>query len=211
MGAQDEQNPLRKLAIISMTAVATSDRRVARGAIQAKEAYQSQFPAVGSGEMTWAINSYFQMLHDPTLLYLDEMLPGAKLHLDALAQQGYQIVLVSPLPESSREPLRAWFADQGIQIASPALAVLGLDWLALCSRAMRGDLHDWYFHFYERDLEFKARIVEVLVNLWEVEQVLYIDPSEPCRLAIENADLSSESELILAAGLEEAVALLKEG
>ena len=112
------------------------------------------------------------------MLYLDEILPGAKPHLDALAQHGYQIVLVSPLPESSREPLRAWFADQGIRIASPALAVLGLDWLALCSKAMRGDLHDWYFNFYERDLEFKARIVEVLVNLWEVEQVLYIDRSE---------------------------------
>ena len=49
------------------------------------------------------------------------------------------------------------------------------------------------------------------MNLWEVEQVLYIDPSEPCRLAIEGADLSSEGELILAASLEEAVALLKEG
>ena len=71
-----------------------------------------------------------------------------------LAQHGYQIVLVSPLPESSREPLRVWFADQGIQIASPAIAVLGLDLLALCSKAMRGDLHDWYFNFYERDLDF---------------------------------------------------------
>ncbi len=207
MDVQQEQNPLRKLAISSMTALATSDRRYAR-ALQAKEAYRSQFPAVGSGEMTWAINSYFQTLHDPTLLSLDEMLPGAKPHLDALAQHGYQIVLVSPLPESSREPLRAWFADHSIHIASPALAVLGLDWLALCSRAMRGNLHDWYYNFYERDLEFKTRIVEMLVNLWEVEQVLYVDPSEPCRLAIENADISSEGGLFLAADLEEAAALL---
>jgi hypothetical protein len=145
------------------------------------------------------------------LLYLDEIIPGAQGYLDALAQHGYQIVLVSPLPESSREPLCAWFADQGIQIASPAIAVLGLDWLALCSKAMRGDLHDWYFRFYKLGLEFKTRIVEVLVNLWEVEQVLYIDSNEPCRLAIENADMSSEGELFLAADLEEAVALLKEG
>ncbi len=210
MRAQNEQNPLRKLAIISMTAVVKSDRRYER-AMQAKHTYQSQFPAVGSGEMTWAINSYFQTLHDPTLLYLDEMIPSAKSHLDALAQHGYQLVLVSPLPESSREPLRAWFADQGIHIASPALAVLGLDWLVLCSKAMRGNLHDWYFNFYERDLEFKTRVVELLVNLWEVEQVLYIDPSEPCRMAIEHADMSSEDELFLAADLEEAAALLLKG
>jgi hypothetical protein len=204
------QNSLRKLAIISMTAVVMSDRRIAR-ASQAKEAYQSQFPAIGSGEMSWAINNYFQTLHDPTLLYLDEMIPGAKSHLDALVQQGYQVVLVSPLPETSREPLRAWFADHGIFIASPSLAVLGLDWLALCSRAMRGNLHDWYYHFYERDLEFKVRIVEMLVNLWEVEQVLYVDPSDPCRLAIETADMSSKGELFLAVSLEDAVALVKEG
>lgn len=52
--------------------------------------------------------------------------------------------------------------------------------------------------------------MELLVNLWEVEQVLYVDPSEPCRLAIESADLSSEGELFLAASLEEAVALVRE-
>jgi hypothetical protein len=40
------------------------------------------------------------------------------------------------------------------------------------SKAMRGNLHSEYFNFYERDLEFKAKIVEVLVNLWEMEQVL---------------------------------------
>jgi hypothetical protein len=210
MCTQEEQNPLRKLAIISMTAVVKSDRRYER-AMQAKETYQSHFPVIGSGEMTWAINSYFQTLHDPTLLYLDEIIPGTQGYLDRLAQHGYQLAFVSPLPESSREPLRAWFADRGIQIASPALAVLGLDWLVLCSRAMRGDLHDWYFNFYERDLEFKTRVVELLVNLWEVEQVLYIDPSEPCRTAIESADMSSGGELFLAADLKEAVALLKEG
>lgn len=72
-----EQNPLRKLAIISMTAVVKSDQRYQR-ALQAKKTYQSQFPAAGSGEMTWAINSYFQTLHDPTLLYLDEFFPVLK-------------------------------------------------------------------------------------------------------------------------------------
>jgi hypothetical protein len=204
---QKESNPLSKLAIISTTAVVCSDKRYAR-AMQAKEAYQMQFSVIGSGEMIWAINAYFQALYDPSLLCLDEIIPGSQEYLDTLAQRGYQIVFVSSLPESSREPLRLWFADHGIQIASPAIAVLGLDWLVLCSKAMRGNLHDWYFSFNEKDLEFKTRVVELLVNLWEVEQVLYVDPSEPCRAAIENGDFSSDGEIFLEASLEEAVALL---
>jgi hypothetical protein len=37
---------------------------------------------------------------------------------------------------------------------------------------------------------------------------MYVDPSEPCCLAIENTDISFEGKLFLAADLEEAVALL---
>jgi hypothetical protein len=46
-----EQNPLRKLAIINMTALVKSDPRYQR-ALQAKKTYQSHFPAARSGEMT---------------------------------------------------------------------------------------------------------------------------------------------------------------
>lgn len=140
-----------------------------------------------------ATNIYWRTAFTPELVRLDTLIDGTREALDHLDYVYERLYLLTSRPESMRQATVDWFWRH-----SPVVA-------------LRSDGQSDPFILkpasqqYVKTITWKSGVVELLVRLFGVDELLYVDDEPRHREAI--AALNLPCELKIAASLQEAIAL----
>lgn len=145
-----------------------------------------------------ATDLYWRTAFTPEHVWLDTLIDGTEQALKSLILAGYDVGCMTSRPESMRSATLAWLDAQAMKVD---LTPLDEPNLALASQLIMKPASQKFV----KTVVWKSGVVELLVRLFGIDELLYVDDEQAHRDAI--SALSLPCELKVAASLQEAVAL----
>lgn len=180
-----------RIALIDLDGVvADSSARFAK-AEEAKAAYITQHsnPVYQASERE-ATSVYWQTAFTPELVTLDTLIAGAARAIMLLEEAGYKIYFLTSRPDPMRDATRKWIKSQYISCWPDKLIMKPAS------------------QQFVKTVVWKSGVVELLVRLFGVDDLLFIDDEVATQEAIAALDLPCDRKI--GGSLQEAVAMLAE-
>lgn len=181
-----------KLALIDLDGVvADSSARFAK-AEEAKAASLSHVTTKSDLDFVkkQAESLYWQTAFTPELVALDTLIAGAARAIMLLEEAGYKIYFLTSRPDPMRDATRKWIKSQYISCWPDKLIMKPAS------------------QQYVKTVTWKSGVVELLVRLFGVDDLLFIDDEQAMQEAIAALDLPCDRKI--GGSLQEAVAMLAE-
>lgn len=184
-----------RLALIDLDGViCNSEARFAK-ASEAKAAYlatQNPDNHYVPQVKTAADNIYWRTAFTPALVELDTLIDGADQALDQI-KQDYDIYFLTSRPESMREATAQWIHEH----------LHSFSWRFELKRPSSSLIMKPDSQKFVKTVVWKAGIVELLVRLFGVDELLFIDDEPAHCESVESLDLPCDR--IICGSLQEAV------
>lgn len=178
---------MQKLAIIDIDGVlADSTARFAK-AEEAKQHYiETTSNDLYQADMREATSVYWQTAFTPSLVWLDTLIDGTKQALEQIGNYaGYDYYFLTSRPESMREETMKWLFHHLAYDSDASLIMKPAS------------------QQFVKTVTWKSGVVELLVRLFGVEELCFVDDEQAHCDAIEALDLPCD--MILCGSLQEAV------
>lgn len=121
---------------------------------------------------------YWCTAFTPDLVALDTLIDGVLVDLDSLLSARYRIILLTSRPESMRQSTEQWLTGVGIEVSA-----FGEDFgypLIMKPASQQ----------YVKTVTWKLGVVGLLVRLFGVDELLFVDDEVEHRNAVTSLDLS---------------------
>lgn len=136
---------------------------------------------------------YWQTAFTPELVALDTLIDGVPQALEQIERAGYDVLFLTSRPESMRQTTVDWFWS-----LSPNFVVLDGEGAYRDQLIMKPASQQ-----FVKTITWKSGIVELLVRLFGVDELLYVDDEQAHCNAVEALDL--DCDRILCGNLQEAI------
>lgn len=133
---------------------------------------------------------YWRTAFTPELVTLDTLIKDARGNIWVVEDGGYKVYYLTLRPESLREATLNWFKQHGFNVLSEDLIMKPAS------------------QQYVKTVTWKSGAVELLVRLFGVDELFFIDDKEVTQEAI--AALNLPCDLKIGGSLAEALAMLEE-
>lgn len=183
---------MKRLAIIDLDGVIANNESRMSKALETAEASVIDTPY----EKKAYDDLYWRTAFTPDLVSLDTLIDGVLVDLDSLISAHYRIILLTSRPESMREVTVAWLEDNGIEVAPAFGEDFGYSLIMKPASQQ-----------FVKTVVWKAGIVEVLVHLFDCDELMYIDDEPTHCEAI--AALNLPCDCKIGGNLEEALAMIE--
>lgn len=147
--------------------------------------------------MKRATNLYWQTAFTPELVALDTLIDDVSWSLNRIEDAGYEVIYLTSRPETLREATTKWFHSlpkkHGLRGRITPESKLGIDQLIMKPTSQQ----------FVKTITWKSGVVELLVRLFGVDELLYVDDEQAHCDMVETLDLPCDR--IICGNLQEAV------